>query len=57
METEMKKIETQLISDEVKCTKQHYSGLYCLCCHFVLEKNSLGNFYCKQCGAKIGVLG
>lgn len=52
----MKKIETQLISKETNCDRQHYAGLYCLCCHFVLDADRRGNFICKNCGAKIGVL-
>ena len=36
--------------------KKHYSGLYCLCCHYVMDEDQRGNFYCKKCGAKIGVL-
>ena len=46
----------QFITKESECDKQHYSSLYCLCCHFVLEEDHRGNFYCKKCGAKIGVL-
>ena len=56
MKGEMKKTETQLISKKVKCDKQHYSSLYCLCCHFLLDKDQRGNFHCQKCGAKIGVL-
>jgi len=49
-------LSKQKVTEFTKCTKQHYSGLYCLCCHFVLDKDHRGNFYCKKCGAKIGVL-
>ena len=31
-------------------------GLYCLSCEKDLEINSLGNFRCKNCFARIGVL-
>jgi len=55
---EEKKVELskQKMLEITKCEKKHYSGLYCLCCHFVLEVDHRGNFYCKKCGVKIGVL-
>ena len=55
---EEKKVELskQKMFEITKCERNHYSGLYCLCCHFVLDKDHRGNFYCKKCGAKIGVL-
>ena len=49
-------LSKQKVTELTKCDKQHYSGLYCLCCHFVLEKNRLGNYFCKGCGAKLGIL-
>ena len=40
----------------IENSKKYYSGLYCLCCHFVMDEDCRGNFYCKKCRAKIGVL-
>lgn len=45
-----------LVQIKQQLQKKHYSGLFYLCCFFVLEEDHRGNFFCKKCGAKIGVL-